>query len=165
MRGGRSRLCFAKGAGEDWIRPAGSSGFLDKLRLSQQEVFQSIDLVSLLRAGVVARGNEARQVSAQDQGLFCLSPCLVPFKNPENSFAQYGKLKFTYSLLTKEITGKYNIKTSEYHDFISGNIIFVYLGPNRLQKLMKQKQFVFPASDSYDPYLEDCLALLVWGFA
>ena len=125
-------LLLGCGAGQDRIRPAGSSGFLDRLGLSQREVFQSIDLVSSLLAGAAARRNGARQLSVQDPGFFCLSPCSVLFKTPENSFAQYGKLNFTCSLLTKEITVKYNFKTSGHHDFISGNMTFVYLGLNRL---------------------------------
>lgn len=95
----------------------------------------------------------------------CLSPCLVLFKDPDNNSAQYGKLSFTSSLSMKEITVKYNFETSGCHGFISGNTVFVYLGLNRLEKLMKQKQFVFPASDSYAPYLDVCFALSVLGFA
>lgn len=95
-----------------------------------------------------------------------MSPRLVLLKDPDNHFAQYGTLSFTSSLLIKEITVKYNSETSECHGFISGDIIFVYLGLSRLQKLMKQKQFVFPASDSYAPYLDACFfALSVLGFA
>lgn len=70
-----------------------------------------------------------------------LSPLLCSFKAPENTFAQYGTLSSVYSLLIKEITIKCSFETSEYHDFISGDIIFVFLGLNWLEKLMRQKQF------------------------
>lgn len=95
----------------------------------------------------------------------CLSPCLVHFKDPDNNSAQSGKLSFPSSLLTEDITVKYNFEASDCHGFISGNIVFVYLGLHRLQKLMKQKQFVFPASDSYAPYLDVRFALSVLDFA
>lgn len=69
-----------------------------------------------------------------------------------------------YSPLIKEITMKYSFETSEYHKFISGDVIFLFLGLLGLEKLMKQKQF-FLHLILTPLYLKGCAALLVLVFA
>lgn len=91
----------------------------------------------------------------------CLFLCFVLFKTPDN----FDQSCFNYSFLMEEITIKYNLETSESCAFRSGNIMFVFLCLNELEKLMKRKQFVFSASDSFTPYLETCIVLLASVFA
>lgn len=90
----------------------------------------------------------------------CLFLCFVLFKTLDN----FEQSCFNYSFLIKELAIKYNMETSESCAFHSGNIMFAFLGLNEFEKLLKHKQFVFPASYSYTPYLEACIILSVLVF-
>lgn len=100
----------------------GSSGFLDKLRPSQREVFQSIDLVSLLLAW--RGGSEKWCQTTVSTSLRAVCPLAWFFLRIQKTTLPNMVNEVLLTLLIKEITVKYYFETPDCHDFISGHIIF-----------------------------------------